>query len=146
MSETDLLVDFTNDAIPADKGLRFANFIIDIILFYAISFIIGILMAVVAPSLIVNENGGASILLNVIIFIVYVLYFTVFEGLTNGKTLGKLITKTRAVKEDGSPITFADAFKRSLSRLVPFEPLSAFGDRLWHDKWTKTIVIKENRL
>jgi hypothetical protein len=32
-------------------------------------------------------------------------------------------------------------FFRSLCRLVPFEPLSGFGYP-WHDRWTKTMVIK----
>ena len=147
MSEIDLLSDFTNDAIPADKNIRFLNFIIDTVAFYLLSICIGLLLGIVAPEIFLNgETAGTSIGLQLISLLLYFLYFTIFEGSTNGKTLGKLITKTRAVKEDGSPITFIDAAKRSLSRIVPFEPFSAFGDRLWHDKWTDTIVIKENKV
>jgi hypothetical protein len=30
---------------------------------------------------------------------------------------------------------------RTLCRIVPFEPFSAFGGHPWHDKWTRTYVI-----
>jgi hypothetical protein len=57
--------------------------------------------------------------------------------------LGKLITGTRAIREDGVELNFKDAFLRSLSRLVPFEPFSIWsGNGIWHDSWTKTMVIK----
>jgi len=76
-------------------------------------------------------------------FIVIISYYTVLEGATKGRTLGKFVTGTVAVKQDGSAITWKDAFLRSLCRLVPFEPFSALGRMPWHDKWTKTIVIKK---
>ena len=65
-----------------------------------------------------------------------------FEKLFKGYTVGKLITGTRAIREDGKELTFKNAILRSLSRMVPFEPFSAFGGSPWHDRWTKTRVIK----
>jgi uncharacterized RDD family membrane protein YckC len=76
-------------------------------------------------------------------FVLFILYYGLLEGISKGKTLGKLITGTRAVREDGTPISFGDAFKRTLCRIIPFEPFSAFGYKPWHDSITNTIVIKE---
>ena len=144
MSTTDLLPDSVQDYTPADKGLRFANLIIDTIGFYGLIFLMGMLLALTAPEMFADENDvSASLTLNLFALVIYILYFMLLEGLFKGKTLGKLITGTRAVKEDGSSITMGDAFKRALSRLVPFEPFSALGDRPWHDKWTDTVVVKE---
>ena len=72
----------------------------------------------------------------------YLFYYTLCEKLFRGYTLGKLITGTRAVKENGQELSFTDAILRSLSRMVPFEAFSAFGGHPWHDRWTKTMVIK----
>jgi uncharacterized RDD family membrane protein YckC len=73
----------------------------------------------------------------------HLIYYSICEKAFKGYTLGKLITGTRAIRDDGEELTFKDAFLRSLSRLVPFEALSIwFGSGLWHDTWTKTKVIK----
>jgi len=143
MSTNDLLNDTVQDYMPANKELRFANLIIDTIGFYAVIFLVSMLLAVIAPEMFDEEDVSASLTLNLFVLLIYILYFMLLEGLFNGKTLGKLITGTRAVKEDGSAITMSDSFKRALSRLVPFEPFSALGDRPWHDKWTDTVVVKE---
>lgn len=67
------------------------------------------------------------------------------EAATGGKTLGKYLTATRAVNDDGSLITLKIAVLRFLSRIVPFEVFSALGSPCypWHDRWTKTVVIDE---
>jgi uncharacterized RDD family membrane protein YckC len=70
--------------------------------------------------------------------------YTFLETVTKGRTIGKMVTKTRAITEDGSTISFSDALKRSLIRCIPFEPFSAFSGRPWHDKWSNTKVIREN--
>ncbi len=69
----------------------------------------------------------------------------VIEAAFKGKSLGKLITGTRAVNEDGTNVTVKAAFFRGLSRAVPFNAFSALGNPTypWHDKWTKTYVIDE---
>ena len=72
----------------------------------------------------------------------YIIYYTFCEKVFKGYTLGKLITGTKAIREDGLELNFKDAILRSLARLVPFEPFSAFSYRPWHDRWTKTMVVK----
>ena len=67
------------------------------------------------------------------------------EALFKGKSLGKLITGTRAVNEDGSNLSAKTALLRGLSRAVPFNAFSALGTPSypWHDKWTNSYVIDE---
>ena len=71
----------------------------------------------------------------------YFLFFFMCEWLLKGKTPGKFITKCRAVMEDGSPLTPAAAAIRSICRFIPFDGLSIFWGRIWHDKLSKTAVI-----
>lgn len=70
-------------------------------------------------------------------------YYVVFEGLFQ-VTPGKLITGTRVVDSNGHKPTFFQIFVRSLTRFVPFEPLSFFGSSKsgWHDRWSDTRVVQ----
>lgn len=73
------------------------------------------------------------------------LYYTFFEGLF-GFTIGKLITNTRVVDEQGNRLSFGRAALRSLCRFIPFEPFSLlFSDddvrRGWHDSLAKSYVV-----
>ena len=72
----------------------------------------------------------------------YIIYYTICEKAFRGYTLGKLLSGTRAIRNDGAELTFKDAILRSLSRIVPFEVLSALAGRPWHDSWTDTTVVK----
>ena len=134
----------------ATTGQRFANYLIDVILFYALFFIVGIVLAVVSPSTledIDNNSAGSQLVDRLISLIFYALYMGVVEGVFKGKSLGKLITGTRAVNMDGSKISFATAFARGCSRAVPFCVFSAFGTPCnpWQDRWTNTMVIDEKK-
>ncbi len=48
---------------------------------------------------------------------IFLLYFTYFEG-TSGQTLGKRLVSIKVVKENGKKMTYADAFIRSILRIV----------------------------
>src|SRR5436190_22374580 len=90
-----------------------------------------------------GEMGGPMLLIGFIVaYLNYIIYHTICEKLFRGYTLGKLITGTRAIRQDGRELTFKDAILRSLSRLVPFEQFSGFNTLTWHDSWTDTMVIK----
>lgn len=142
----------TVDLTPVSPGLRFVNYLIDVIALYAISFIVGILYGAAAAGLGVyndqafDESAGMQQFYLLFAWILIFLgYYTLFEFFTKGKTLGKMATRTVAVREDGSDLTFKDAFLRTLSRFIPFEVFSAFGYRPWHDSLTRTLVIKKPR-
>ena len=133
----------------ATTGQRFANFIVDMIVGYLLVLGLIFAMAITIPpfrdfALTLNDGSiGSKLLDRLLTTILLALVFTVIEGAGKGRTLGKLITGTRAVNfEDGAPITWKQAFQRSFSRMVPFEPFSGFSGNPWHDKWSNTTVIK----
>jgi uncharacterized RDD family membrane protein YckC len=136
----------------ATMGQRFLNFLIDNLLMrfglsYLTGTIVGYLLAIFFPEymsrILYNRTSFDFLLIVYTVAIFnYLIYYTFCEKVFRGYTLGKLVTGTRAICEDGTDLTFKDAFLRSLSRLVPFEALSALGYSPWHDRWTKTMVIK----
>lgn len=136
----------------ATLGQRFLNFLIDnFAMQYGLGYVTGILLAyvllAVAPEtaywLFGDEESAQMLIAGYAIGIFnYLIYYTFCEKVFRGYTLGKLITGTRAIRQDGGELTFKDALLRTLSRIVPFEPFSAFGGNPWHDTWTKTMVIK----
>lgn len=124
----------------ASKGQRFGNYVVDIIFFYILSAILGVVIALFdLVDLMENELA-----LQVILIFVMLLYYLLFEFFT-GKTIGKYITKTRVVTEAGNKPNFGQCLGRTFSRLVPFEAFSLLGEKGigWHDSWAKTRVIKE---
>ena len=136
----------------ASLGQRFLNFLIDNLfmrfgLSYLTGSVIGVFLGYLVPeyaSRIIYDRTSLDLFL--ILYLVgilnYLIYYTFCEKVFKGRTLGKLITGTKAIRDDGNELTFKDAILRSLSRLVPFEALSAFGYSPWHDSWTKTTVVK----
>lgn len=149
-TEQHLFADPEYQIVQASGGKRFANYIIDLIIFYILMFLTGIIIALINPVVIdsINEDdAGFNLLDRLVSLVLYGLYMFIIEGIFKGKSLGKLITGTRAVNEDGSNISFGTALFRGLSRAVPFNALSALGSPAypWHDKWTKTYVIDERQ-
>jgi uncharacterized RDD family membrane protein YckC len=73
----------------------------------------------------------------------YLVYYVVCEAVF-GVTIGKLITGTRVVDNEGRKPRLAQIVGRSLARFVPFEPFSFFGTPAlgWHDRWSGTRVIR----
>jgi uncharacterized RDD family membrane protein YckC len=133
----------------ASTGQRFVNYIIDyLFMAFAVSFattylLVQFLMAT-SPEIAYDLFAETNVLATYLIAIInHLLYFTFCEKVFRGHTLGKLVSGTRVIREDGEELRFKDAFLRSLSRLVPFEAFSIwFGEGMWHDRWTKTKVIK----
>lgn len=87
--------------------------------------------------------------------VVFLLYFTLLEGLNRGQTVGKAAARLRVVMADGTPITFAAALYRNLLRPADLVPafylvgiLAIFtnpkSQRLG-DVVAGTMVIAENR-
>ena len=75
-----------------------------------------------------------------------VLFYFLFERFTNGKTPGKIFTKTRALSERGDPMNWEQLLLRSAIRIIPFEVFSFLlyeGRTGWHDKWSKTVVVQD---
>jgi uncharacterized RDD family membrane protein YckC len=152
--QRDLLVDDDVYLEQASGGKRFANYIIDLIIFYILAIAVFVGIALVNPTTIdnidSNSSGFGSIMDRVISLILYGVFMGIIEAITKGRSIGKFITGTKVVNEDGSNISVSTAFTRRISRAVPFEAFSALGSPSypWHDKWSNTYVIdiKNSRL
>jgi uncharacterized RDD family membrane protein YckC len=148
----DLLTDEENPFFEynkASQGQRFLNFLIDnVIIRIALGYVTGLAAGYLLMQLFpefaysLSYNKGRLYLISILIVLTdYLLYYTLFEGLFKGRTIGKLITGTRAITENGTELTFKEAFLRSSCRLIPCEAFSGLGTP-WHDSVTNTIVIK----
>jgi len=128
----------------AENGARFVNYIIDLVLLMVILFSIGIVMIFMSndPEAAITQERP-FILEYLLNSIVMIFYYTFFEFVFKGKTLGKLLTRTRAVNAIDGRLSFSDAFMRSLCRVIPFEAFSFLGEKGkgWHDSISKTRVI-----
>ena len=135
---------------PAGKWRRFFNWLIDqlaIMLVMTVPFI-----AIYA----IDESGWGAWLDGMarwqerLLGIAFaMLYYTALEGAT-GVTLGKLLTGTRVVDEEGRKPTPRQALLLSVSRMVPFEMFSVLladddDPRGWHDRWPRTRVVLRSR-
>jgi len=134
----------------ASKEKRFGTYAVDIMGYYVMSFVLGVLLGVLALigveeplNFMSSLDGLEGFILNLF---VYFIYYTVFESLSY-KTLGKYITKTKVVMEDGTNPQISDILIRTLCRLIPFDFLSFLGDsgRGWHDSISNTYVVDERK-
>ena len=147
-AEENILDDVEYTFTQASSGQRFLNYIIDRVAIYLVWNYLLYKADVWLLRLIYRYSDSRELLyvssyLFAITFFVFIL--AILESVTGGKTLGKLITGTRAINQDGTRITPKAAILRCLCRLIPFEPFSALGSPSfpWHDRWTKTYVIDE---
>jgi uncharacterized RDD family membrane protein YckC len=135
--------------VRAETFKRFLNYLIDVVFFYLLIYIVSSIMAMLFPSLFENDTEykfkGYRLVYKLMWLTIYAVYMGLMEGFCKGKSLGKLITATRAVNLDGSRITVGTALARGFSRAVPFSVFSAFGTPCdpWQDNWTHTMVIDE---
>lgn len=152
MHADDTIIDYDPQVetvyVRASTGKRFANYLIDLFAFYMVAIAIIIFMAVLSPTGIdglVDDSAGSQLVDRLLFLVGYALFMSIVEALFKGKSLGKLITGTRAVNLDGTGISAGTAFGRGFSRAVPFCVFSAFGNPCdpWQDRWTNTMVIDQ---
>lgn len=111
-----------------DKSIRLTNFLVDIFIIYIVAIIIDIL-------LILGDIYFSS---------VYAVMFLYYLGLEsyNGQTIGKLLTKTRVVNNNGTRPNFLKIFIRTVSRFFLLDAISyMFGfERGFHDQISSTTL------
>jgi uncharacterized RDD family membrane protein YckC len=134
---------------PVSPGIRFVNYLVDQIVIAVLINAIKFGLAIISNGenyndhLLLQENMTAVGMGFLLSLACSFTYYSVFEAASNGRTLGKILTNTIAVTQDGTPFTFKHALMRTLCRFIPFEPFSAFGYMPWHDSITKTVVTKK---
>lgn len=132
---------------PASRWRRLLNLLIDYAGVVLVLGVFGILLGLIggeeAIAWLERPNVGRDYALAVGAMFVY---YVPLEGLF-GATLGKLLTGTRVVDENGAPPSWGQAFGRTLCRLIPFEAFSMFAPsrRGWHDRVPRTYVVRRSR-
>lgn len=111
--------------------------IIDVICYYILMIILAVIFDLVGLGIDFNN----TLMVYAFGLPVHFLYHSSLETVF-GKTVGKMITKTRVVDEGGDKINFSEAAVRSLCRFIPFEAFTFLGSGLGlHDRLSKTRVI-----
>jgi len=124
--------------IQADKGLRVGNFIADTIVLSVIVLALTYIMYVYFPGTAERSSPAFDILFSVVFFCYYFLFELFF-----GKTIGKMLTKTIVVDQNGNKPRALRLIIRTLLRMIPVEGLSfLFGNYGLHDLLSKTTVVK----
>lgn len=141
---------YITDDLIASQGQRLGNYFIDLGFRYLIIFIIGIVLAIIgqftaSDGILYWLDNISTVEDYLISFSIAILYYFVFE-LYLSRSLGKFITKTMVVMEDGTKPDAQTIIKRTLCRLIPFDGLSFFGtpSRGWHDSMSDTYVVKKD--
>lgn len=135
------------EKVYASKGKRLANLIIDRIVIYILTFLLGILSFILADMFgmggflrfIENMTAVEELLFGILVSLVY---YTAIESIT-GRTIGKFITNTRVINEGEKKATPDEVFIRSICRFIPFDAFSFLGSegRGWHDSLAGTFVV-----
>lgn len=139
VAEVDLLPDPVDGPALAGKGRRFATLLIDYVGYYVLALVVGVVLGIVfgARALTMLQGVGAYVF-GLGLFLGYYLFF---EGLW-ARTPGKMILGTVVTDLKGQPPTFGTIAKRTLARCVPFEAFTFFGSNGFHDKASRTRVVR----
>ncbi|WP_295338123.1 RDD family protein [Flavobacterium sp.] len=140
------------DEIIASNGKRFANVVIDYVARLGLTFVIGMIAAMIGvltgnEEILIFFQNITRIQELTIGLVVLLVYYNIFE-IFFGTTVGKLMTKTVVVDEYGEKPVANAILIRSLCRLIPFEFFSFFGTPCvgWHDSLSKTYVVNKEEL
>jgi uncharacterized RDD family membrane protein YckC len=132
--------------LQTSAGKRFANYVIDLIALLLLYFVLGVMSAIVVlvffPEAVDTMERDIDRFNWIFTLGIYFLYYTILES-SAGRTLGKLVTGTKVVDEQGKTPGIGTIMLRTVSRWVPFEAFSFLGSdvRGWHDSWTNTYVV-----
>lgn len=142
------------DLISSGK-IRFLNYSIDYAFTfgfsYALGFIVPLLVNVLDSIGLTGFGFWVFNLGSIMIFFISIMmttgYYILAEGVF-GSTVGKFITGTIVVDENGNKPDWGIILKRNLCRLIPFDALSFLGSpsRGWHDSISNTYVVNKKDL
>lgn len=130
-------------------GKRLANLLLDTLFYEMIMYIIiNPLERLIFGELLDEQVEYGCLLSLTISFTILFLYYFISETYFQ-KTLGKLITKTKVINDDGTKASASAIVKRTLIRFLPFDSISLYTGKdeekkgtWWHDRWSRTRVTK----
>ncbi|WP_066627891.1 RDD family protein [Labilibacter marinus] len=120
--------------------LRLVHLVVDSIIYIILYFIIAGIINVLLGG---TDQVTLGFISFILLIVLYFAYYIVLE-VKLGKTLGKMLTKTKVVKSNGESPSSTDIFIRTLCRLIPFDQISyVFTKNGFHDYLSNTIVVKD---
>lgn len=143
---------YVTDDVLASHGQRIGNYFIDfvfmMIFMFIVFFCIGFLAILVGNDGFLHWMQHMGKLQEYLISaLLIILYYGISET-ASARTLGKLITGTVVVMEDGSRPDSNTILKRTFCRFIPFDPLSFLGATAhgWHDSIPDVYVVDKKKL
>jgi uncharacterized RDD family membrane protein YckC len=122
----------------AGLGSRMVNYLFDLFGIGVFTFVVDRVMTSLGLEALLVETNGMLIGM-----LIVMTYYSVLEGLTS-RTLGKFITGTYVVTDEGLRPSFANILGRTLCRFIPFEALTfLFSSVGLHDRLSHTRVVKD---
>jgi uncharacterized RDD family membrane protein YckC len=120
---------------------RLATYIVDLFVFYALMFVVGVIGALVfGPEAVTSAFAGWKG--TAFSLAMLVAYYLAFEG-AFARTPGKWAAGTLVIDESGRAPSAKQVLQRTACRLIPFEAFSMLGDGIgWHDTIPKTRVVR----
>jgi uncharacterized RDD family membrane protein YckC len=129
-----------NNEEQSQKIIRFLNYFFDVLFIYMNHFLILRLFNRMKGNYF--EEDISDLEHRLIFISAFILYYVLLEKVF-GATVGKAITNSKVVNDEGENISLKQAIIRTFSRLVPLESISLFFsyNYPWHDKWSNTFVV-----
>lgn len=123
----------------ASSDRRLLNLFLDFIGYEVLAFLLG------AGSALLGVSDLLAAFPDLVFGIVLISTYYIGQEALWGKTLGKWITGTKVVNQDGGRPSWGQIVGRTLCRFIPFEAFSFLGKQPvgWHDKLSNTRVIRE---
>jgi uncharacterized RDD family membrane protein YckC len=128
----------------AGLGSRIINYLFDLLGIGMFTYVVGtVLTALGLQARLVDDKGMLTDMGLLTSILIVMTYYIVLEGLTS-RTLGKFITGTYVVTDEGLKPSFATILGRTLCRFVPFEALTFLLSSVgFHDRLSHTRVVKD---
>ena len=131
---------------PAGKWRRFFNWLIDALAYYFLAMVIGVAAVLVGGDSAMAWLESLGFWGEQALGLVIMLAYYIPQEAAFGFTVGKLITGTRVVNENGEKPNLIQVILRTLSRVIPCEPFSVLlteAPRGWHDSLSGTYVVRK---
>ena len=126
--------------VSAEKGKRFVHLLVDRVMIILISSTW--VWSLSTPIEIIEDRIGDRPTVTLIYILCLFIYYPFFETVL-GATPAKFLTSTKVADEFGKRPGFGTILLRTVCRIIPFEAISFFGDRGWHDSLSRTYVLEE---